>query len=119
MFNFSSPRFRIEPPPARGLGRLCCAARNGRLRGLADHLDQALARVLAGLLLAATTKCRDHDHALAREPPSGDALEPCAHVVRQRGRAARVEAKLDGAGNLVNVLPARPWSADKAFLQLA
>jgi len=98
-FDFRPPRFGVEPTPARGLGRLRRAARNGRLRGFADHLDQALARVLAVLLLAAVAKCRDHDHALAREPPPRDALEPCAHVVRQRRRSARVEAKLDGARN--------------------
>src|SRR5882672_8540189 len=65
-FDFRTPRFCVEPPPARGLGRLRRAARNRGRRGLADHLDQAFARVLAVLLLAAVAQRGDHDHALAR-----------------------------------------------------
>src|SRR5207248_3097459 len=117
--NSRSPRLPIEPALARGLGWPRCPAQDGRLRGRADHLDQPRARILTVLVLAAVTECRDHDHALTGEPPAGDAVEPRAHVMRQRRRVAGVEAKLNGARDLVHVLPARARGADEAFLDLA
>ena len=50
---------------------------------------------------------------------AGEPLEPRAHVVGQRRRAARVEAQLHGGRHLVDVLPARAGGADEAFLALA
>ena len=48
------------------------------------------------------------------EPAAGEPHQPRAHVVRQRRRAAHVEAQLHRGRELVDVLPARPGGADEA-----
>src|SRR5262249_30069091 len=70
-------------------------------------------------LLGAMALRVDHEHALAREPSAGEAFEPRAHVVGKARRAAHVEAKLDGARKLVDVLPAGARGADEVLLELA
>ena len=61
----------------------------------------------------------DHQHALARQPSAGEALEPRAHVVGKALRAAHVEALFDRARELVDVLSARTRGADEVLLDLA
>ena len=87
--------------------------------GLANELAQALARVGAVALLGAVALRGDDEHALAGEAVAGEPLEPRAHAVGQRRRMAHVEAQLHRAGDLVDVLPARPGGADEALRKLA
>src|SRR5262245_46824824 len=61
----------------------------------------------------------DHEHALAGEPAAGEAFEPRAHVVGKARRAAHVEAQLNRARKLVDVLPARAGGASEVLLELA
>src|SRR5205085_2457612 len=79
---------------------------------------QALARVGAIALLGAMALCGDDEHAVAGETVARKPLEPHAHTVWQRGRMAHVETQLHRAGDLVDVLPARPGGADEAFRKL-
>src|SRR5262249_15323113 len=92
---------------ARAGGRLGRAARNRRHRGALDQVHETLARVLAVARLGAMAVGVDHEHALAGEPAAGEAFEPGAHVVGKARRAAHVEAQLNPARKLVDVLPAR------------
>src|SRR5712691_390979 len=109
----------FEAALARAPGRLGRPARDRRHRGALDQLDQPVERVLAVALLGAVALRGDHQHALVGEPPPGEALEPRAHVSRQRRRAAHVEAQLHRGRELVDVLPAGPRGADEALLELA
>src|SRR5262249_22952470 len=104
---------------ARAGGRLGRAARNGRHRGAPDQVHETFARVLAIARLGAMAVGVDHEHALAREPAAGEAFEPRAHVVGKARRAAHVEAKLNRARKLVDVLPARAGGADEVLLEFA
>src|SRR5262249_60539278 len=61
----------------------------------------------------------DHQPAVAVDPPAGEALEPRAHVVGKALRAAHVEAQLDRARELVDVLSARTRGTDEVLLELA
>src|SRR5262245_5754199 len=104
---------------ARAGGRLGRAARNRRHRGALDQVHETFARVLAVARLGAMAVGVDHEHALAREPAAGEAFEPRAYVVGKARRAAHVEAKLDRARKLVDVLPARARGANEMLLELA
>src|SRR5215471_2929876 len=110
---------RFQPALARGLGRFCLPAHNWYDRRVLDQLDQALERVGAVALLGAMALRGDDQHAVAGEALAGKPLEPRAHPVGQARRAAHVEAQLHRGGELVDVLPAGPRGADKAFLELA
>src|SRR5262249_32940148 len=104
---------------ARAGGRLGRPARNGRHRGALDQVHETFARVLAVARLGAMAVGVDHEHALAREPAAGEAFEPRAHVVGKARRAAHVEAQLNRARQLVDVLPARAGGASEVLLELA
>src|SRR3954470_12220778 len=108
----------VQPALARARGRFGGAPRNRRYRCAPDQIDETVARVLAVALLGAMALCADDQHAVAGEAAAGEALEPGAHVIGKVGRAAHIETKLDGARDLVDVLPARPRGADEAFIQL-
>src|SRR5262249_58726601 len=97
-----------------GLGR---AAGNGRRRGAPDQVRETFARVLAVARLGAMAVGVDHEHALAGQPVAGEAFEPRAHVVGKARRAAHVEAKLNGARKLVDVLSARARGANEVLLE--
>src|SRR5262249_2365310 len=104
---------------ARAGGRLGRPARNGRHRGALDQVHETFARVLAVARLGAMAVGVDHEHALAGEPAAGEAFEPRAHVVGKARRAAHVEAQLNRARELVDVLPARARGANEVLLELA
>src|SRR5262249_21639912 len=61
----------------------------------------------------------DHQPAVAVDPPAGKALESRAHVVGKALRAAHVEAQLDRARELVDVLSARTRGTNEVLLELA
>src|SRR5262249_13159649 len=69
--------------------------------------------------LGAEATRRDHDHALIRHPPPGDPAQSRPHGFVEARRMPGIEAQLDGARDLVDILPARPAGADKALLALA
>src|SRR6266852_7072729 len=94
-------------------------ARRRPPRGGADQLDKPRQRIVAVALLGAMTLGRDHQHAVAGQPPPRKPLQPCPHLVRQRRRTAHVEAQLHRRGKLVDILPAGAGSTDKAFRDLA
>jgi hypothetical protein len=71
------------------------------------------------LLLGAEALRRDNEDAILRHAAAGELGEANRDVVRQRRRAAHVEAELHGARHLVDVLPARPGGAHEALLDLA
>src|SRR6202008_931703 len=110
---------RFESARARARGRLGRPARNGRHRGALDQVHETLARVLAVARLGAMAVGVDHEYAVAGEPAAGEAFEPRAHVVGKARRAAHVEAKLDRARKLVDVLSAGARGADEVLLELA
>src|SRR5262249_43899223 len=109
---------RLQAALARGLARPGRPARDRRHRGARDQLDEALARVLPVAFLGAVALRGDHEHARLGEAAAGDAREPRPHVLAQARRAAHVEAKLDRARELVDVLSARAGGADEALLEL-
>src|SRR5215218_2418728 len=113
-----APLLGVQPALARARGRLGGAPRNRRDRCALDQFDETVARVLAVALLGAMALCADDQHAVAGEAAAGEALEPGAHVIGKVGRAAHIETQLNGARELVDVLPAGPRGADEAFIQL-
>src|SRR5438132_3603452 len=110
---------RFQPTLARAGGRLGRPARPRRHRGAPDQVHETLARVLAVARLGAMAVGVDHEYAFAGEPAAGEALEPRAHVVGKARRAAHVEAKLNGARKLVDVLSAGARGANEVLLELA
>src|SRR5215831_959554 len=118
-FDARAALFRFEPALAGAGGRLGRPAWNRRHGGAADQIGETLARILAVALLGAVALGVDHDHALAGEASAGEPLEPRAHVVGKARRAARVEAKLHRARELVDILPAGTGRADEMLLELA
>src|SRR3954451_528112 len=114
------PRFLAQPPLACALARPRRAARRrGRLGGAPDQVEEALLGVLAVALLGAVALGGDDQDAIAGQAAAGEALQALAHGLGQAGRAADVEAELDGGGELVDVLAAGARAADEALLQLA
>src|SRR5690606_37323319 len=79
-----------------------------RQRGARDECDEPLAGVGAIALLAAEAARIDHENAVTGEASSGKPGKPMAHIFRQGRRRADIEAELDGARHLVDVLAARP-----------
>src|SRR5436309_15900847 len=73
----------FDAPLARGARRPGRASRRGRGRGLANELDQALARVGAVALLGAVALRGDDQHALTRETLAGEPLESRAYAIGQ------------------------------------
>jgi hypothetical protein len=57
----------------------------------------------------------DDQHPVLRQLPSCKRRQPGADILGQGGRAADVEADLNRARNLVDVLPARAGGADEGF----
>src|SRR3954470_16152865 len=108
----------VQPALARARGRLGGAPRNRRDRCAPDQFDQTVARVLAVALLGRMALCADDQHAVAGETAAGEALEPGAHVIGKVWGAAHIETQLNGARELVDVLPARPRGTDETFIQL-
>src|SRR6266566_3233703 len=76
-------------------------------------------RVLAVARLGAMAVGVDHEYAVAGEPAAGEAFEPRAHVVGKALGAAHVEAQLNGARKLVDVLSAGARGANEVLLELA
>src|SRR5262249_41235919 len=89
----AAPLLVVDATPARRLGGLGGAARHWPHRGRADELGEPLERVGTVALLGAVALRRDHQHAVARQPPPRKPLEPGAHLVGERGRTAHVEAQ--------------------------
>src|SRR6266700_3137597 len=109
---------RLQPALARRGGWARLAAHAGSDAGAADELDQARERVLPVARLGAVTLRIDDEHALAREPPAGEPLEPLSNLLRQI-RSRDVEAQLDRGRDLVDVLAARSRGAQEALLDAA
>ena len=109
---FEAPPLRAERRPRRPPGLW----RHGRL---ADQLQEPLEGVAPVRLLRAVTLGGEDQHAVRRQPPPRQALQPRADVVGKRGRVRDVEAKLHGGRELVDVLPARPRGPDEALDDLA
>src|SRR5690349_13930142 len=80
-----------------------------------DERREPLARVGAVLRLIAEAIRLDHEHAVGREAPVAARKELRARVIGQRARVRDVEAKLDRARDLVDVLPARTRGAHEAL----
>src|SRR5262249_45110998 len=79
-FEPRSARLRLEPLTSRRSGGLGGMARLGRRGGAPDQVDEPLARLLAVAFLCAVALGNDDQHTLGGEPPSGQALQPPAHV---------------------------------------
>src|SRR5215475_1948001 len=93
------------------------ARRRSHSRGT-DELDKPRQRVLAVALLGPITLGRDHEHAVAGQPPPREPLQPRPHLVGQRRGTAYVEAQLHRGGKLVDILPARTGRADETLRDL-
>src|SRR5690348_3827162 len=102
-----SPSLLPQTALARGLARPCRPSwRRERLGGAADQVEEALQGVLAVALLGAVALGGDDQDAVAGKAATGEALQALAHRLGQAGRAADVEAELNGGGELVDVLAA-------------
>src|SRR5690606_33990376 len=86
----------------------------GLMRGFRDHLDEARDGILAICLLRAETVRRDDDDTVLGELRAGDAFKPLADARIEGRRVSRIEAKLRGGRDLVDVLAARPARTDEA-----
>ncbi len=97
------------------LGRLARSWRTGRG---ADQRHQPGQRLLAVAQLAAVALGVQHQHAVVGQAAAGKLFQPAAHVVRQRRRAAHVEAKLYRRRGRVDMLAARTAGAHEALADL-
>src|SRR6185312_9717937 len=104
----------LTPGRLRHLG---LAARRRLHRRLANEIGETITRLRAVARLVAVFLRDDDDHALFRKAAAGEPHQPYRDVVRQRGRAPRVEPELHRARYLVDVLPARPGGAHEGLLQ--
>src|SRR5262249_50945033 len=118
-FDGGAAFLRVEPPLARSGGGLGRPARTRRHRGAADQFDETRARVLAGARLGAVAGGGGHRPPLPGGRAAREAFEPRAQAVGKARRAAHVEAKLNGARKLVDVLPAGARGANELLLELA
>src|SRR5262245_43758169 len=109
----------LQPLLARAGGRLGRPPRNRRHRGALDQVHETFARVLAVARLGAMGVGVAREAAFAGDAAAGEAVEPRAHVVGKARRAAHIEAQLNRARKLVDVLPARARGANEMLLELA
>src|SRR5690606_9685842 len=110
--------FALHPPALRGAGGPRGTARFHRPRGQPQHLGQPLERLGAVPFLAARALRLDHDDAVAGHAAVWQRAQRFLDVRRQTG-GAHIEAQVDGAGYLVDVLAAGALRADHAELDIA
>lgn len=80
-----------------------------------DQDGQTVKGVLAVLLPAAESLGIDDQHPIAGDPPAGDSLQPTPGFVGQGAGPGNVKAKLNGSGNLVDMLSARPGGSNETL----
>ena len=86
--------------------------------GTANEIDKAVECILPIAHLRPMPLRGEDDNAVTGQSRTRQAFQPRTNVRRQRRRMTRIEAKLDCAGNLVDVLPAWAGSADELFNDL-
>src|SRR6476646_7119599 len=110
--------FPLQPLPTLRLGHFRRAARGGLHRRLADHREQPVPRIVAVAFLGAMLLGDDHDDALFGQSLARKTHQPQSDIVRQRGRVARIKAKLHSRRHLVDVLASGAGRAHKGFRKL-
>src|SRR6478752_2961087 len=110
--------FPLQPLPALGLGHFRWAAWGGLHRRLADQREQPVPRITAVAFLGAMLLGDDHDDALFGQSLARKTHQPQSDIVRQRGRVARIKAKLHSRRHLVDVLASGAGRAHKGFRKL-
>src|SRR5260221_6807528 len=90
----------------------------GHNQRLGDQLGEALSRVCQVLRLIARDLADDQDAAVAVEPMLSQRAQPRLHTGCQRRGGFEIEAELDLARYLVDVLAAGPRSAHRRPHQL-
>ena len=107
----------VKPFHLRAAGGARGAARFGHLAGLLQKLVQAAESLHAVHVLAAVVLCLDDHHPGAGDARIGQGQHALLHLIGQR-RGLNVKAQMDGARDLVDVLPARtlgPHRSDGDF----
>src|SRR5690606_10539080 len=92
--------------------------RRGRLLRLGDEFGKTRACIGAVALLGAETPRTNDEDALAGHASAGEAAQARLHCRSERGGASDVEAQLDRACDLIDILPARPGRLDEDFLDV-
>src|SRR5690606_11572982 len=105
----------LQAPLLRGAGGAGRDAPLWHRQAGGNERRQALARILAVALLGAEALRVDHQHAVVGQPPVAPRQQARTQRLWQRRRAGDVEPQLDGAGNLVDVLPAGAAGAHEAL----
>ncbi|HLB47499.1 MAG TPA: hypothetical protein VJL59_10885 [Anaerolineales bacterium] len=97
----------------RWLGLLSALGNNS---GLLDEPRESLEGILTVTLLAPELSCVDDQVAVGGYMAGGQPYQLLLHIWAQGARGANIEPYLDGSGDLVDVLAARPRSADELAL---
>lgn len=117
-FDLRLPLLAPAPLKACSCRRLRGLAHLRALDGFADEIDEPVKRVLAISFLGAEAPRGEDEDTVLGEPVTGKLREPRAHILGQGWRAAHIEAKLHGGGELVDILSARSAGPQKALFKL-
>ncbi len=103
----ATPPLAFYPSMLRGAcwtGRL---PRSWRCNHGPNERDKPVTCVFPVLLLRPKPGGVDNQDAVVGKPPAREAYEARAHILRQRRRAAHIEAQLGRGGQLVDILTTR------------
>lgn len=118
MFYVSAPTLGFETARPRSRRDLFLFTLLGYQGSAADELDEAFDGVITVPGLRAKAARFDRHDALGRHLAAGNFPEPCAYVVRKRGRALGIEAKLHRGRHFVDVLTAGAARSDEFQVDL-
>jgi hypothetical protein len=89
-----------------------------RLSRSSNQIDQPFKSVLAIAFLRPETPRHDDENAIGGHAPSGQQAQSGSRRVVEARRVEGIEAKLDGGGDLVDILSARAAGANEDLLDL-
>jgi len=116
-FRFAALSLFIHAPLPGGLGGLCLFSGLGGPGRRRDQSNQPIDGVEPVLFLCAMAARFDYDKPRLGGPFSGKAEKTPPNMRRKRGTGFRVESKLNGRCDLVDVLAARPRCANEGKRQ--
>src|SRR5690606_27231499 len=108
----------LKPPLLRTQRRLGRAPGLFHLASAANQLGQALQGILAILFLSAVLLRLDDDHPVGSDAAVAQRQQAFLVELRQR-RGTNIEAQMQRAGHLVDVLPAGALGTDRARVGFA
>jgi hypothetical protein len=116
VFDLAAAMFALQPPfPGRTRGP-CPFADFGLFGRLPDQAHQAGNGVLAVLFLGAEPPGIDDQMPFFGHPLSAQPGKTFPNIFGQGRRMGHIEAELNGSGDLIDILPARPGGADELLM---